>query len=98
MSATTQKMIDRDPGEINSDRGKLAAAIDALVACSSTCTACADSCLSESTVAELIKCIRSDLDWADICATTTRGLSRPTGYDANISRAVLEACATACKS
>ncbi|MFD6756208.1 four-helix bundle copper-binding protein [Micromonospora gifhornensis] len=41
---------------------------------------------------------RSTLDCADICATTARVLSRHTGYDANISRTLLQACATACKS
>jgi hypothetical protein len=49
-------------------------------------------------VAELIKCIRTNLDCADICAGTARVLSRHTGYDANISRAMLEACAAACKA
>jgi hypothetical protein len=49
-------------------------------------------------VAELTKCIRTNMDCADICAATARVLSRHTGYDANISRALLEACAMACKS
>jgi hypothetical protein len=49
-------------------------------------------------VAELTKCIRTNMDCADICATTARVLSRHTGYDANISRTLLEACATACTS
>jgi Domain of Unknown Function (DUF326) len=35
---------------------------------------------------------------ADICATTARVLSRHTGYDANISSTLLDACAMACKS
>jgi hypothetical protein len=91
-------MLETYPAEINLDRTKLAATIDALIACSQACTACADACLSEEMVAELTKCIRTDLDCADICDTTARVLSRHTGYDANISRALLEACATACKS
>ena len=49
-------------------------------------------------VAELTKCIRTCLDCSDICATTARVLSRHTGYDANISRTLLEACAMACSS
>jgi uncharacterized membrane protein len=91
-------MLDTYPAEINLDRGKLAAAIDALIACAEACTACADACLSENSVAELTKCIRTDMDCADICETTARVLSRHTGYDANISRALLQACATVCKS
>lgn len=60
--------------------------------------ACADACLSEETVADLRKCIRTNLDCADICETTARVLSRHTNYDANLTRAVLQACAQACKS
>lgn len=48
-------------------------------------------------VAELTKCLRTNLDCADICATTGNVLSRHTGYDANITRALLDACRTACK-
>lgn len=98
MTTTTMPMLESYPAEINLDRGKLAAAIDALIACAEACTACADACLSESSVAELTKCIRTDLDCADICNATARVLSRHTGYDANISRALLEACAMVCKS
>ena len=98
MSTTTMPMLETYPAEINLDRTRLAQAIDALIACSEACTSCADACLSESMVAELTKCIRTDLDCADICATTARVLSRHTGYDANISRSLLEACATACKA
>jgi hypothetical protein len=49
-------------------------------------------------VAELTKCIRTNLDCADICATTGAVLSRHTGYDANITRTILEACRVACGS
>jgi hypothetical protein len=80
------------------DKDKLRACIEACYACAQACTACADACLTEDSVAELTKCIRSNLDCADVCETTGRVLSRHTGYDANITRAVLEACAQACKS
>jgi hypothetical protein len=98
MTTTTQPMLDTYPKSINLDRAKLAAAIDALIACSEACTACADACLSEDGVADLTKCIRTNLDCADICATTARVLSRHTGYDAHISRTLLEACIVACRS
>jgi hypothetical protein len=98
MTTTTQAMLTTYPKSINLDRGKLAAAIDALIACAEACTACADACLSEDMVADLTKCIRTNLDCADICGVTARVLSRHTGYDANISRAMLDACATACKA
>ncbi len=74
------------------------ACIEACVECAQACTACADACLSEDNVAELSKCIRTNLDCADICETTGRVLSRHTGYDANITRALLQACMTVCRS
>jgi hypothetical protein len=58
------------------------------------CAACADACLSEESVADLASCVRTDLDCADVCAVTARVLSRHTGYDAMVSRALLEACVT----
>lgn len=98
MTAMTMPMMETYPAAIDLDRTKLAATIDALIACGETCTACADACLSEVAVAELTKCIRTNMDCADICSTTSRVLSRHTGYDANISRTLLEACAMACMS
>ena len=93
------RMLETYPKDLGGvDRGKLLACIEACVECAQACTACADACLSEDTVADLRKCIRSDLDCADVCDTTGRVLSRHTGYDANLTRAVFEACATACKA
>jgi hypothetical protein len=94
----TMAMLNAYPKPINVDRTKLAAAVDALTACSGACTACADACLGEDMVAELTKCIRTNLDCADICATTARVLSRHTGYDAAISRTLLQACVVVCRS
>lgn len=86
----------RDLGHV--DRRKLEACIAAAQECAQVCTACADACLSEEMVAELTKCIRTNLDCADVCETTARVLSRHTGYDAHLTRAVLEACIVACRS
>jgi len=80
------------------DRRMLAQCIDACFECAQTCTACADACLSEDMVGELVKCIRTNLDCADICDTTGRLLSRHTGYDANTTRTMLQACVQACRS
>ncbi|MFC0623297.1 four-helix bundle copper-binding protein [Kribbella deserti] len=86
----------KDLGEV--DRDKLTACIEACLSCAQACTACADACLSEDSVAELTKCIRTNLDCADLCGTTAAVLSRHTGYDANLTRAVLQACAKACQT
>ena len=94
----TAAMLQTYPAEINLDRELLARVIDTLVTCSQACTACADACLSEEMVADLRKCIRSNLDCADSCATTAAILSRHTGYDANVTRAHLQACIAACRA
>ncbi|PFG45005.1 hypothetical protein ATJ97_0286 [Georgenia soli] len=94
----TVEMMETYPAEINLDRELLARTVEALVSCAQACTACADACLSEDMVAELRKCIRTNLDCADVCDTTARVLSRHTGYDANVTRALLQACVQACRS
>ncbi|WP_413452867.1 four-helix bundle copper-binding protein [Georgenia phoenicis] len=94
----TAEMISSSPAQTGVDPELLARAIDALVACAQACTACADACLSEDSVAELRACIRSDLDCADVCETTARVLSRQTAYDADVTRAVLEACIQVCRA
>jgi hypothetical protein len=79
------RMLEQYPAEITMDRDALARAIDAAVTCAQTCTACADACLSEDDVASLTRCIRDDLDCADVCQTTSRVLSRHTAYDARLT-------------
>lgn len=92
-------MLQTYPADLGGvDRDRLARCIEECFTCAQTCTACADACLSEPQVAALTRCIRENLDCADICETTGRVLSRHTGYDANLTRAVLEACAMACRS
>jgi len=99
MTMITTEMLDSYPADLGGiDRQKLAECIQECYSCAQACTACADACLSEGDVAGLVKCIRSNLDCADICFATGQVLSRHTGYDANLTRAILEACATACKA
>jgi hypothetical protein len=95
----TAEMLDSYPADLGGvDKQKLVSCIEACLDCTQVCTACADACLSEQVVAELTKCIRTNLDCADISGATGRVLSRHTGYDANLTRAVLQGCATACRS
>jgi len=94
---THRAMLDAHPGDLAAiDLDRLADAIAALQECAQVCTACADACLSEEMVADLRRCIRSDLDCADVCQATLAVLTRRTGYDPNVTRAVLEACVTVC--
>jgi hypothetical protein len=91
-------MLDTYPGDVGYERGVLSGAIEALYECAQACTACADACLSEPDVADLVTCIRRNLDCADVCDTTGRVLSRHTGDDRNMMVALLEACVSACAS
>ncbi len=93
-----KQMTDTYPRSFNVDADKLVACIEACDDCAQACTACADACLSEQQVADLVKCIRQNLDCADVCQTTGRVLSRQTEYDATVTRSVLQACAQACKT
>ncbi|APX02843.1 four-helix bundle copper-binding protein [Arthrobacter sp. QXT-31] len=90
-------MLNAHPGGTGSeDKEKLAACIAACFQCAQACTACADSCLAEETVADLTRCIRTDLDCAGICAATGAIVTRQTGDSSAIVRSMLEACRTAC--
>ena len=46
----------------------------------------------------IVKCIRLNLDCADVCTATGRVVSRQTEYDAHVTRKQLEACIAACNS
>lgn len=93
---TVEQMLSSHP-QHSGDAGELARTVQALLACAQACTACADACLGEERVADLVTCIGLDLDCADICAATARVLSRQTAHGAELTRALLEACATACR-
>jgi hypothetical protein len=80
------------------DPERLRACIEACFACAQSCTACADACLSEDAVADLIDCVRADLDCADMCEATGRFLSRYAGQPTNLVRAFLDTCAAACRT
>lgn len=96
--ATATAMLETYPRDFNVQTDVLARCIDECYACAETCTLCADDCLSEPDVASLIKCIRINLDCADVCTATGRVIARQTEYDANVSRSILEACIAACRA
>jgi hypothetical protein len=93
-----RKMLDTYPRDYNVDEQLLVSCIEACCDCSQACTQCADDCLSEQDVQGFVKCIRLCLDCSDVCATTGNVVSRQTEYDANVTRAVLQACITTCRS
>jgi hypothetical protein len=94
--AHASAMLDTYPGTFGFPADDLAAAIDACFDCAQTCTACADACLAEESVAEMRRCITTDLNCADVCSAAGRVLSRQTDYDAHLTQRVLAACVRAC--
>lgn len=72
--------------------------LKALSTCAEICVACADACLGEPEHLEhLRRCIRTDLDCADICQTTARVLTRQTETPHDLVHAQLHACILACQ-
>lgn len=71
--------------------------LEALGACAQVCTSCADACLAEEHVANLRRCIRTDLDCAVVCEATACLLGRQTETPNEILHAQLHACILACQ-
>ena len=91
----TAEMLRTHPQATSADLSRV---IEALTACAQTCTSCADACLGEEGhLSELVRCIRLNLDCADICEATARVLTRQTAFEPATARAMLEACAEACR-
>jgi hypothetical protein len=97
MTHHVEQMLEAHPSGAAVDGDALTACIDACLQCVQICTACADACLSEEPVRELVRCIRLDLDCADICETTGKVLTRQSSWDAGMAGAALQACAEACR-
>jgi hypothetical protein len=93
-----ERMLAAVPTRPGSDHDRLRDCIEAAQAVAQAATACADACLAEEMIDELTGCVRTLLTTADICATTARVLSRRTGSDPVVVRALLTACWTACRA
>jgi uncharacterized membrane protein len=96
--SVTAEMLRTNPARIAGDARKLASTIDVLLACAEACTACADACLAEEDVAALRRCIRLNLDCADLCSAAVRVLSRHAGGESVVVGATLEAAAQAARA
>jgi hypothetical protein len=76
---------------------KLVRCIEECFVCAQTCTSCADACLAEEQVQELVRCVRLNLDCADVCDATGRVLTRQTSFELQLARNMLLACIEACR-
>lgn len=80
------------------DTENLIDCIEACFDCTQTCFSCADACLGEDMVKELRRCIRLNLDCAEVCDTTGKILARQTEPNRDLINAQLEACMVACRA
>ncbi|HEX6239708.1 MAG TPA: hypothetical protein VFZ61_02395 [Polyangiales bacterium] len=74
----------------------LAECIEVCQRCVASCTACADECLGQADITFLQRCIRLNLDCAEVCNTIARLLSRRHQPELSTLRALLEAGTTIC--
>jgi hypothetical protein len=66
--------------------------ISVLWECATMCEHCASACLQEDDVKMLAKCIRLDLDCAEICKTTATLLSRNAEHNPGLMQACIQIC------
>ena len=92
-----RQMIETNPSQVSVDTDALVECIEACFDCAQTCTACAEACLGEEDIQMLARCIRLDLDCADIYFTTGNILSRQTAFEPEMARVTLQACSQACR-
>ncbi|HSK22606.1 MAG TPA: four-helix bundle copper-binding protein [Egicoccus sp.] len=74
----------------------LSKVIEAAADCAAHCDACADACLEEGNP-DLVRCIRSDLDCADICTATAKVVARA-GASGQPWLELVKVCMQACAS
>jgi hypothetical protein len=96
-TSLAEQMSAALPTPTGYDRDALRACIDACQDCARAATTCADACLGEEMVEELAGCIRTLLNVADVCEATGRVLSRRSGPDSALTKALLGACCSACR-
>ncbi len=92
-----QQMLRTNPSSAAVDASTLVECVEACFDCAQSCTTCADACLGEDDPRLLARCIRLNLDCADVCDATGRIVSRQTAFEPEMARAALQACAEACR-
>jgi hypothetical protein len=63
-----RQLIEAHPAKPVVAADVLGRCIDACHDCAQSCAACADACLGEQELPTLVRCIRLNLDCADVCA------------------------------
>tara|TARA_R100000306_G_scaffold58879_1_gene57578 strand:+ start:6040 stop:6408 length:369 start_codon:yes stop_codon:yes gene_type:complete len=86
--------------KIMSHTDKYKDCIKACLDCFRECNHCASACLEEDDVKMMAKCIASDMDCADICATTAAAMARGSEHIGHLCRVcaeICEACGAECE-
>jgi hypothetical protein len=91
---STLEMLQAAPQKLTVDARLVADAIDAAKDCAVVCAACASACVGGGE--QMARCIRDDLDCADLCEVTARHLVRLNASDKQLTLSVLAACIEAC--
>lgn len=92
-----EQMMATHPQAPRNANDALQRCIEACYSCAQTCTACADACLAETEVSNLRRCIRLNLDCADLCATTGRCVTRGTAPNEPLIAEILNLAALICR-
>ena len=95
---TVSEIAKTHPQPTSLDRDALLRCIEECFDCAASCTACADADLAEDDVGEMARCIRLCLDCGDACVATARIVTRQTATDLGVVRAIVQACAEACRA
>lgn len=98
MPRNVERMLRTNPEPPFAPLDVLAACIHASMECAQVCTACADACVGEHIPGRLDRCIRLTSDCADLCAATSRILSRQQNADLSLVAMSIELCAAACEA
>ena len=104
MAHHTSQLLDQLPVGETIDHNALQACIDECRNCAEECRRCAAACEAEPNAAELLHCIRFNLDCADICEATADVLKRRGEPDTAIIQAQVmaaliatQACGAECE-
>lgn len=88
------KMIQAHPDVGDDFNEPLATAVRHAMFCAVICTSCADADTAEDM--DMVQCIRTCSDCADICQATARLATRRSGSNVAVLKAQLQVCITAC--
>lgn len=91
-----EQMLATHPHVAGAVNTALARCIEACFDSAQVCASCADACLGEAKVADLVQCIRLNMDCADVCLTSGLIATRRSGGDVPLIEAQLRACQLAC--